>query len=718
MYEDIMRRPMFQNAQQRASSGIMTGVAPVQGFDKGGSVEWVEPEYTPKFLREEQGILGRARNEYEGLNEEYDSYLPDIDFDNFFSTEQTEPGSGLNARDITDLLIVDPNNELDVALAGASAVLMASGLGAPAAVALTAARLGIKGKKLYKFLDKAQEVGEKYIKPTKNKSFRNPLGELEEAPGVVSRITAPIASYASTRAPSRLPDEIEQIPGVAESLSGLVEDVVDVGPERRSELLEEAKEGIMTIPGAVADEAVKFGEDVYDSGRTTLGMADGGITSLPVYMAKGGFSITGAIKDVVDWVRNKIKKGEMDEVEAQEIIDEVISKPDYEDFESPTVTRREAAQNRADARRKEAEAEAEAGTEIETESPSQERIGPSKETKEDLTGTRETETTTPDPETEVVGEVFDEKGGKGWIRRNPIKSGIAGVLTAPITVPGTLGVVDEFAGTDMATPVREAMPTMGDIAESVSEVGGRAVTGFRKGLGSEEVEEESVELPQNPGIDYAELTKPPAKPVTTKPNLDALSGSASAQEERSKVMPNFRPFGGKIAKALLGEDEAFGGDDEGDRGFLQNVISKLQDPRTRYAIAKANQPSEGWTPRNAMSDMVLGAQEYDDTIAKRDYLAAQTRDVDKTDTEKLVDYYIDSIAAKNPDLTEDQLASLRTGMNMSLFKSSRDAAELASKLEILSLVPNAAITSEMYERLAQGSIDQNLLDQIAGNVTQ
>ena len=155
MYEDIMRRPMFQNAQQRASSGIMTGVAPVQGFDNGGEAYAYTPEYQSSEdlmgelseMRGGEGILNRARKEYEGLNEEYDSYLPDIDFDNFISTEQTEPGSGLNTRDITDLLIVDPNNELDVALAGASAVLMASGLGAPAAVALTAARLGIKGKK-------------------------------------------------------------------------------------------------------------------------------------------------------------------------------------------------------------------------------------------------------------------------------------------------------------------------------------------------------------------------------------------------------------------------------------------------------------------------------------------------------------------------------------------------------------------------------------------
>ena len=46
-----MQRPMFQNPMQRESMGIMAGVAPIQGYREGGSAA---PEYTPKFLREEQ----------------------------------------------------------------------------------------------------------------------------------------------------------------------------------------------------------------------------------------------------------------------------------------------------------------------------------------------------------------------------------------------------------------------------------------------------------------------------------------------------------------------------------------------------------------------------------------------------------------------------------------------------------------------------------------
>ena len=36
MYDEVMRRPMFQTPQQRQASGIMAGVAPVRGYVEGG----------------------------------------------------------------------------------------------------------------------------------------------------------------------------------------------------------------------------------------------------------------------------------------------------------------------------------------------------------------------------------------------------------------------------------------------------------------------------------------------------------------------------------------------------------------------------------------------------------------------------------------------------------------------------------------------------------
>ena len=97
-------------------------------------------------------------------------------------------------------------------------------------------------------------------------------------------------------------------------------------------------------------------------------------------------------------------------------------------------------------------------------------------------------------------------------------------------------------------------------------------------------------------------------------------------------------------------------------------------------------------------------------------MQAQTREADKTYTERLVDYYVDSVSAKNPDLTSEDLASLRTGLNMSLARSQRSAADLEAKLEILSLIPDSKLTQDIFNKLSAGAVDQNLLDMIQGNV--
>jgi hypothetical protein len=78
--------------------------------------------------------------------------------------------------------------------------------------------------------------------------------------------------------------------------------------------------------------------------------------------------------------------------------------------------------------------------------------------------------------------------------------------------------------------------------------------------------------------------------VVDKGAMDDIDVSSGGEGSDNEATPR---RGGKIKK------------------FLGNIQEKLTDPRTRYAIAKANQPSEGFATRNAMSDMVLGAQEYD-----------------------------------------------------------------------------------------------------------
>jgi len=129
MYNQIMQRPMFQTPQQRQGMGIMAGVAPVRGYEEGGMAV---PEYTPKFMREEEP--------------------------SFFSLEKTEPGSGINLRDLTDLFIVDPEDPEDRAIAAATIPLMAF---PPAAIAARLANAGYKASKVIKAARKASELQER-----------------------------------------------------------------------------------------------------------------------------------------------------------------------------------------------------------------------------------------------------------------------------------------------------------------------------------------------------------------------------------------------------------------------------------------------------------------------------------------------------------------------------------------------------------------------------
>ena len=144
-------------------------------------------------------------------------------------------------------------------------------------------------------------------------------------------------------------------------------------------------------------------------------------------------------------------------------------------------------------------------------------------------------------------------------------------------------------------------------------------------------------------------------------------------------------------KFLLGTDGGFGGDEEGEKGavdflrgapadFLQSTMSKLQDPSMQYALAKAAQPSEGFVPRNYLSDVVLAQEEYKDMEAKRDYMQAQTRDVDATDIEKLTDFFMSTQDTSNA--TPQQILSLKNDIALSLNSMSKDQAlqELTAKM--------------------------------------
>jgi len=222
MYSDIMNRPMFQTPQQRQGLGIMAGVAPVRGYEEGGMAT---PEYTPKFMREE---------------------------------DAEEDGLG---RMLFEFFIVDPDDPVDVGLASASAAMVAGGITAPGAVATQLARMGYKGKKLFDAVKKIESLG----KPS------NPDA------GIVRRATAPVTGTIGATMTAR---EIPEIPSYIEAAGGigdLVRDAVMKDEAQGYAMGGIAQlsngglaERIMALLPKKAQQAVEILDKGIDAGRVTL----------------------------------------------------------------------------------------------------------------------------------------------------------------------------------------------------------------------------------------------------------------------------------------------------------------------------------------------------------------------------------------------------------------------------------------------------------------
>jgi len=212
MYSDIMNRPMFQTPQQRQGMGIMAGVAPVRGYEEGGMAV---PEYTPKFMREEQ-------------------------------TE--EDGIG---RMLFEILVVDPDDPIDVGIATASAAMMAGGITAPGAIAAQLTRMGYKGKKLFDAVKKVESLG----KPSKASA------------GIVRQAMAPVgATYGASqtgRMIGEAPEMVEAVGGIAQLAGGgFLEGLIQSIPGRGGKVIELLNRGIDAGRVAIDDilNALKRGD--------------------------------------------------------------------------------------------------------------------------------------------------------------------------------------------------------------------------------------------------------------------------------------------------------------------------------------------------------------------------------------------------------------------------------------------------------------------------
>ena len=329
MQNPVMQRPMFQNPMQRQGLGIMAGVAPVRGYEEGGEVEdeLSFMDYV-RFAPEIPGMLGDA------------IVGEDETMGDFFSLEKTPEGQGMNLRDLTDIFIVDPDDPVDRAIAAATAGLMASGVGAPGAIAAQLGRMGYKGKKVADVIEKVIRTG---VGETRGKTFGR---------GQTARLLA--------SAPDVFAGE-EEVEEETEQGIGLLPQVTQNKPQRkRGSGVESTQrniergegEGIASIPDkeekrfdvGVSKGGVPFkesfahhrakGDDVF-TWNGELYTTD--LAKEPVGMNKGGkVGLAGLLSGLKDKTIAKLKgKGKADDVvDDVKVVDEVADMP------SPSKTAR------------------------------------------------------------------------------------------------------------------------------------------------------------------------------------------------------------------------------------------------------------------------------------------------------------------------------------------------------------------------------------------
>ena len=461
MQNPVMQRPMFQTPMQRQGLGIMAGVAPVRGYQEGGEVE------------DEIGFMDYLRVAPEVIGEMVVG--EDDTMSDFFSFEKTPEGQGLNLRDLTDFFIVDPDDPTDVAIGTATAGLMATGVGAPGAIASRLGRMGFKGKKVADKVERAIRLG---VGDTRGKTFGR---------GQTARLL--------TEVPELVAGEEEEMPAPG----GIGSLMVEEPSQSNKNYNVGVSKGGVPFKESFAHHRAK-GDDVFTwNGELYTTNVD----DEPVEMNKGGkVGFAGLLSGLKDKTKKMLKRKPKEEEQQMELFEDL---PADLPADSPSRTRR----------------------------------------------------------------AID------FAKRRPVVTGL-GTLGA-----GGIGSL-LFGGDDE----EEAIDPSEQLGAPLSK------------------EEDTA---QGAGFTLNRMPNLPAVVVPEEPEEEDVE----VEEERRKVLPGVRPFGGKVARYLFGEDEALGGDDDKDKGFFENAITTLQDPRTRYAIAKANQPSEGFTPRNALSDMVMGAQEYD-----------------------------------------------------------------------------------------------------------
>ena len=526
MYDEIMNRPMFQTPQQRQGAGIMAGVAPIRGYADG-----------------------------------------DLVSDDFFSREQTEEGSGINLRDLTDVFIVDYEDPIDVAMSSATLGMLAF---PPAAAAAALARMGYKGKKVF---DKVQKLSE--VQQGLNRSNQVEVDAIKPGSGIVEAYGKMQGGRLAGEPPMALRDYQEEPEGFYNG-------------------------GIASIPrfsrgGLALDIGEKFIELAQVAGRKGMEA----IEELTDAFRKG--DITGDQFDELAKVAQNPPK---------------VPKMDAGDLSAPDVSIKPKTTPE--------ESFPELGLDVKGPPKAPETPAQVKMDAADL-----------DAPTTKVGKIKPSKPSIFTAPlRNPVKTALAGGAAAGASdiLAGTNYVGDTIDATSdaykdfMNVPEIRAATGKDNILSSILDSAGGAIDSVTSGY-SDEIEA-LRNVPEIRAI--AESINPVPtqeendRRLMTESAFKRREEAAKAKKEGFPVDPSTIPQQGPppppeetgIMKFLFGKD-GIGGEEA---GFAGNALAKLQDPRMRYALAKAAQPSEGFVPRNFFSDVAEGQAEYDIQQAKLDQL--------------------------------------------------------------------------------------------------
>tara|TARA_R100001082_G_scaffold35738_1_gene18675 strand:+ start:1614 stop:3365 length:1752 start_codon:yes stop_codon:yes gene_type:complete len=194
----------------------------------------------------------------------------------------------------------------------------------------------------------------------------------------------------------------------------------------------------------------------------------------------------------------------------------------------------------------------------------------------------------------------------------------------------------------------KAADAASDVAEVVPQtIGGRMAAAARRGVGPRTAAALGA---TGAGTGFiAGMPTPPEAPELTDYAKSRLSDVEKARAE------------GFPTDLSIEVDEDTGGDESTDKKTPQTFREMFNaanerlrdfysDPATQYALAKAAQPTEGFVPRNALSDFVLAKEEYKQLEARRKSL--------EDDDETALMKNLKLLKAEKPEASVDELLNL------------------------------------------------------------